>query len=389
MNQNFSRVETIKFIREIDKIEYEITEEELSIELDDIFSKIIEETFEFEFKKFKDFLIVSDLGQSLILKKLNYNIKRLYKEEQANRKLIISQVKILLEENCSFWILRTDIKSFYESIDRNRIIEKLKDDAMLSYHSMYLIGKIFSNEKVYGDLGLPRGLNISATLSEIYMRKFDRWTQRFQGVYYYARFVDDIIVFFYSEKAMIRYRNELDTSLNELCYGLEKNEFKTTEFNGARLSVNTPLSYLGYKFWKEKDKLKICIADNKIKKIKTRVIQSYLDYFKNKNFSLLEKRIKFLTGNYSIRKNKSGTELKAGIHYNYFQINDITGLMNLDHFHKKIIFSEKKAFGKKICKHLDNTKKNKLKKYTFLSGHQNKIYTSFSNEEMKLIVSCW
>lgn len=43
--------------------------------------------------------------------------------------------------------------------------------------------------------GLPRGLSISSVMSELYMKYFDLRIRRLEGVYYYARFVDDIVVF--------------------------------------------------------------------------------------------------------------------------------------------------------------------------------------------------
>ncbi|MFP3416485.1 hypothetical protein SB773_34170, partial [Bacillus sp. SIMBA_074] len=68
--------------------------------------------------------------------------------------------------------------------------------------------------------------------------------------------------------------------------------------------------------------VKISIADKKVKKIKTRITRSFLDFIKNKDFNLLDKRIKFLTGNYGIRKNNDGSVLKAGIFYNYTHLDN-------------------------------------------------------------------
>lgn len=54
---------------------------------------------------------------------------------------------------------------------------------------------LFNNPIIALSTGLPRGLGISAVLSELYMKYFDLSIRRVGGVYYYARFVDDIIVF--------------------------------------------------------------------------------------------------------------------------------------------------------------------------------------------------
>ena len=59
------------------------------------------------------------------------------------------------------------------------------------------------------------------------------------------------------------------------------------------------------------------IADKKIKKIKNRIIRSLTQFVKTGDFALLENRLKFLTGNYSIKKREKTNDLKAGIYYNY------------------------------------------------------------------------
>ncbi len=62
-----------------------------------------------------------------ILRKINHNIKRIYKVKQSNRNTIISQIYNLLKENSKCYIYRLDIHSFYESIDRTKILQKIID----------------------------------------------------------------------------------------------------------------------------------------------------------------------------------------------------------------------------------------------------------------------
>lgn len=223
MNQNYSSQQLIRLCKQDEWDDYNLTKEELLTLLENNFEKIISGTFDFEINQVGDYYLTETLPQKLILRKLNDNLKRLYKDEQANRRIIIKQVKTLLEENGPIWILKTDIERFYESINRELIISKLKNDSMLSFHSLYLIDKLFSNHEIITTTGLPRGLNISSTLSEIYMRKFDRWIQRSIGIYYYARFVDDIIIFS-NEKSVIQ---DINKNINSnLEKGLKKKRRK-------------------------------------------------------------------------------------------------------------------------------------------------------------------
>ena len=159
-------------------------------------------TFHFRIRTLDDLYLngqrkgsIEYLCQDLVLRKLFKNIKRIYAVQQADRNTIVKQMKLLLTENVEMRIVRLDVRHFYESIDRQRILAKLIDDARLSYHSLMLLQSLFNDPTIAAGTGLPRGLSISAVLSELYMKYFDLDFKKIEGIYYYARFVDDIIVF--------------------------------------------------------------------------------------------------------------------------------------------------------------------------------------------------
>lgn len=445
MNQSFQRQQLIRLCKKAEYIDYGMTINQLTDSLDASYEEIANDSFDFSLKQVNEYFLTKDLPNKLILRKLNDNIKRIYKDEQANRRIIISQIKTLLSETCPFWVIKTDIKRFYESIDRERMISKFQDDSMLSYQSRFLLKKVFENPILTGKSGVPRGMNISATMSELYMRKFDKWVRTYDSVYYYARFVDDIIIFSNSIKDSLNLIADLNPKLNALAEGLSINQNKTELFDGRSLeklnitngnrihkSLKHKLDYLGYSFSKriipEKIVLKkfqninklrytleekysviennpvsvifldtiqrekyssliVSIADKKVKKIKTRIIKALLDFSNNKNFDLLEKRIQFLTGNYSIRKSEEGDSLRAGIYYNYLQVTNHSVFIELNQLLRKSIFSRNPSFGGKIS--LSRVQKNKLSKYCFMAGFKNKVHFEFSYNEMQDIIKCW
>lgn len=445
MNQSFQRQQLIRLCKKAEYIDYGMTIEQLTGSLDTSYEEIANDSFEFSLEQVSEYFLTKDLPNKLILRKLNDNIKRIYKDKQANRRIIISQVKTLLSETCPFWVVKTDIKSFYESIDTKRLISKFHDDSMLSYQSMFLLERIFNNPILAGKTGVPRGMNISATISELYMRKFDRWVRSYDSVYYYARFVDDIIIFSNSLKDSLTLIENLNVQLKLLAEGLSINYKKTELFDGKSLEsldilsgkniqnkLRHKLEYLGYSFSKEiipekivlkkiqninklrytieskysviennrvsvilldtiqrekHSSLIVSVADKKVKKIKTRIIKAFLDFSKNKDFNLLEKRIQFLTGNYSIRKSEEGNSLRAGIYYNYLQVTDHSVFVELNQFLRKSIYSKSPNFGAKTG--LSNIQKSKLSKYCFLAGFENKVHSEFSYVEMQKIIKCW
>lgn len=73
-----------------------------------------------------------------ILRKINYNIKRIYKVKQNDRNIIIGQICNILKENPDYYIYRLDIYSFYESIDRNKIINKILTSSLISVETKKL-----------------------------------------------------------------------------------------------------------------------------------------------------------------------------------------------------------------------------------------------------------
>lgn len=138
-----------------------------------------------------------------ISKKIQENIKNTYKVRQSSRYAILSQLINLLEDNCPKYVIRTDIKNFYESIPQKILLEKINNDYLLSIKTKKFINQIFeSYNGLTGQtdadiaIGVPRGIGISAYLSELFMRNVDNQIQELDDLIYYARYVDDIIAIF-------------------------------------------------------------------------------------------------------------------------------------------------------------------------------------------------
>lgn len=98
-----------------------------------------------------------DSTTMLALRKLDRNIRAIYKVKQANRDDMVNQVKSLLREGCSFTVLRLDIRSFYESIDRGKVLDWISRDSIVSYTSRVIMKKLFDAPQFINMSGLPRG----------------------------------------------------------------------------------------------------------------------------------------------------------------------------------------------------------------------------------------
>lgn len=102
------------------------------------------------------------------IKQLQYNIRKIFKVKQSDRYTILKQIKILLNDKFPKYIIRTDIKSFYESIPHNLLLKKIENNNLLSYRSKQLIFDIINeyesvkDKSIYStNTGIPRGIGIS------------------------------------------------------------------------------------------------------------------------------------------------------------------------------------------------------------------------------------
>lgn len=114
----------------------------------------------------KPLYTTADIESKIVIRYLDKLIKRVYKVKQANRDRIIKQLISILYSTNPFYITKLDISSFYETIDTKSLIQRLKDDGIISFQNISYIEDIIVN-KTCGS-GLPRGIAFSSSLSELY-----------------------------------------------------------------------------------------------------------------------------------------------------------------------------------------------------------------------------
>src|SRR5690554_5100620 len=267
-------------------------------------------------------------------KQLQENIKKTYKVKQSDRDAIISQLIAILGDPFPKHIIRTDISSFYESIDRTKLQNKIDSKPQLSLASRKLIKKVLMDYKSLtgSTKGIPRGIGISAYLAELYMKETDEKIKSLPNVIYYTRYVDDIIVVFSPspDGTTPNHISEVKTIIEDV--GLILNSDKTNAID-FRNGNNFSFDYLGYKF-KYSSGLKVGISNNKIEKYRQRITSSFDVYqrgHKGRNArKMLINRIRFLTGNTKLTNNKGGAFV--GIYSSNKWANDHSSLKGLDAF---------------------------------------------------------
>lgn len=332
-----------------------------------------------------------------LLKRFNVTFKTINSLKQANRNEIVSSIVALIKDKRPYSIIRLDIEQFYESVNRDIISDNLKQDIAYSKSTTNNLEKWFDCFERSNVSGLPRGLSVSASLSEYYLRDFDKNVQRIEGVFYYARFVDDIIIFTTNEP-----ENTIKEVENHLPKGLkfhqsnEKRDVLIIPKENNINSENLEFNYLGYEFSiiieKKKLATKVNFSKRKVNNIKTKIVKSLLSFKENNDFSLLKSRVCFLTHNYYIHNKYRDTKIRSGIYYNYpFITNpEECRLNDLDDFLKELLFNSsscKRVLGS--MHGLSNQQRKILVRMRFSNGYIDKRFHKFTYRKMMQVKSCW
>lgn len=324
------------------------------------------------------------------LRQISRNIRRLYKTKPADRNQIISQVQNLLEDDFPYIIIRSDIKSFFESVDQKSLIEKLIKDQLLSTSSIKIIKQIlwdYSALTKSKGIGIPRGLGISSDLAELYLKGVDQEIKEIEDVVYYARYVDDIFILIAPNSTTdpSTYLPQIQEAIHKRM--LSVNEDKTIQL--VRGDYQKSFEYLGYEFTLKKNTADIDITKSKFEKIKLRVLKSFESYEKQRHrnskaaYRLLLKRIKFLTSNTRLVNSKANAFV--GIFFSNPNLTSYKRLEALDAILKD-----------KSDKIISTSLKSKLKRLSFRMGHEEKTYEKFNRrrhphkkDEFSQIVRAW
>lgn len=328
-----------------------------------------------------------------VLKQLQRNIYKTFKVKQANRRQIVSQIKLLLDDGFPKVIVRTDISSFYESIHHESLLSKIEQNSLLSYPSKKIIADVLNQYwqtliadgiKTTTDVrkGVPRGFGISAYLSELYMRDFDRKMSRSPNVTYYARYVDDIIIVFTPEsrtenKTSDSYKNQVKSLIFQATQ-LAVNEDKTSvidlrkEDRERRATINYKLTYLGYQFIvgykhnliERKTKrlpLVTKMSENKFERYQLKISLAFDEYLRHsakypgaesRSNRMLLQRINFISTNFRLTSRKDNVFM--GIFFSNEFLSTTEDLKKLDKFLKDEIARITKPTNKYLIGKLSN-----------------------------------
>lgn len=355
----------------------------------------------------RDIFIPSDYESEILLRKLNANLKYFSTSIASSRDNIIKTLKEILIEGVEYNVARYDIKRFYDSVNINKVINTANIELSSSYETKRLIKKFLINHHHNHGGGLPTGLSLSATLSEIYLNEFDKVMRSFSWVRYYARYVDDIIIITSPEVTQAIIEGSLiealpsELSLNE---GVGKRDFKSLTAKKSTDQWEADFDYLGYNFQIGYIKAKsnpnktlnarivnVNISDKKIKLRKSRFISVVRQYLRDGNYEDFRNRFRLLNSGYVYFDKKKSCFRLAGIIYTYSHIDFPSNSLNsLEKFYKNIISGHKGN----LCSRLRLSPLSRSERRYFLGqsldrNFQNRVHVLLPSKEIARLVECW
>lgn len=317
-------------------------------------------------------------------KQLQNNVYSLYKVKQASRHDLASQIQKTLQNKFPLEIVRTDIASFYESVNKDKLIKKLDEDQLLSSASKRIIKQILNSYSLLSgsNNGLPRGVGVSAYLAELYMRSVDYDIGATPGLILYCRYVDDIVAIFARPNTGASIPSYEDLIIDVISKNqLNHNLTKTKQI----ITTDTPdyaFEYLGYEYVVDGGKLNLFPSKAKLTKIEKRIAAAFDAY--DTRFPInpriafrdLVSRVKFLTGNTRLVNSKSSAT--TGIFYNNPLVTTTSSFETLD----KALKIRTNSIKRKVLR-------DRLKKFSFVNGFTERHFHNFSSQELENIVKVW
>ena len=195
------------------------------------------------------------------------------------------------------YIVDTDINSFFDNINQDKLLEMLKeiikDKHFIKYIKRFLEASIIDkNILIQSKQGTPQGGLISPILANIYLHYvLDQWFETYikkqtKGKCYLIRYADDFIMLFEYEEDSYYVYNKVIERLKEYNLKLQQEKTNIFYFSNNKLTNNT-FNYLGLKIYNYKDNNSIKIGfktnDKNIKR-KYEDINNYI--YDNKELSL-------------------------------------------------------------------------------------------------------
>jgi retron-type reverse transcriptase len=158
------------------------------------------------------------------------------------------QRKVTANNTREAYVLKADIKKYFENVDNNILLSILKLK-ILDEKLIRLIELILKNHKtLHEGRGMPLGNLTSQFFANVYLNELDQYIKHELQIKYYIRYVDDFIIMVDDKKLLETYKDKINLFLQErLSIGLHPEKTKIysmiegVQFLGLRIFPNHKL----------------------------------------------------------------------------------------------------------------------------------------------------
>lgn len=332
----------------LDKITVDKFESDIDNNVEIIYRKAHNKTY--NFTRYKQLLFlkgakkpprsvsVPTVRDKLTLSVLNELIVSVYGDDCKTRlpQLIINEIFSEVDHYEMF--IKLDIKSFYASINQDKLVRKVKH-RIRKPEILHLIESAIQTEsllipikeikkKEARTLGIPEGLPISNALANIYLFDLDEKYRSNTNIKYW-RFVDDILILL-NKKDFSKIKKDIADDIEKL-----KLSFNDKADEGK---ITDGFEYLGYRISSDL----ISVRKSSILKIE-QSIQELFGAVKDDNLKYIEWKLNNKITGFILDTNKYGWL------FFYSQITDLNLLFHLDDLVQKFVVRYKLT-GKIKCK---------------------------------------
>lgn len=348
------------------------------------FSSFSKETYSQGTKKRIIYSFPKKSVENILSHYLKRQLDRAFHVKYASRSKIINLLfnTLVATKNMNdFVIVRADFKSFFDSVNSKYVYKKYILPSIIKREDKQLLEKYVDNFKY-----CYAGLCLSNGMTEIVCKDFDivlKAKLSEYGVFFYERYVDDMLIMFNSYISENRVKNIIQKTIHEV-FGtcpvrLSNDSEKFSYISRRSLNTSQNFNFLGYEYFilKDSGKDEICfkygIAEKKRIKYSNIIELAFINYKSTENEELFRQRLKIFSSRVVIARQILGRSfdwLTKGIVANYNELQHFCDLLNDD----------TRIFLKDLFYQL--LKKHKIKRPYFLpkqSSYEESIYNLYSN----------
>ena len=171
--------------------------------------------------------------------------------------------KLSKNNNQNIFVLKCDIRKFFDSIDHNILLELIKR-RMSDKNTIWLINQIVRSFEKEKNKGIPLGNVTSQLFANIYLNELDQFIKHKLKIKYYLRYADDFVILGYDNNHLIELIPKISNFLkNNLELKLHPHKVEIRKFSQG-------IDYLGYIILPHHKTLRTKTKKRMFKKIKVK-----------------------------------------------------------------------------------------------------------------------